>query len=303
MRSIYALFLAVLGLIGCSTDRISEEIPNNNANPPHRVSTIKVENYVNRLFIDFLGRTPTPDELAAETDSLLDKNLSLEARSTLVTKLQFDSTFRPGDSSYQVTYYQRFYDLVKAKMVEGASDGEFYRPIGLARNRVNLGRLVGDSAMVYQGLLQMARNQDVLDCRVQYRKGTATINQVFARMLNNSVYDVINMNTFNFVNASFDNLFGRYPTQNEFDAAYEIIQNNEVRSLMGGYADNKKTYCVVLTEADEFYEGLIYWAYQSLMGRDPSTSEVNTHFQNLKETRDFQALQETIVVTDEYANF
>lgn len=303
MRSIYALFIAVIGLWSCSTERVSEDIPNNNANPPHRVSTIKVENYVNRLFIDFLGRTPTPDELSAETDTLLAANLSEEARISLVNKLQFDSTFRDGDSSYQIKYYQRFYDLTKAKMIEGAADGEFNLPINLARNQVSLGRLTGDSAMVYQGLLRMARNQGVLDARVQYRKGTITINEVFARMLDNSVYDIINMNTFNFVNASFDDLFGRYPTENEFDAAYDIIEKNEVRSLMGGYAGNKRDYCVLMTESDEFYEGLIYWAYQSLMGRDPNTTEVHTHFQELKDSRDFQELQEKIVITDEYANF
>ena len=36
------------------------------------------------------------------------------------------------------------------------------------------------------------------------------------------------MNTFNFVNAAFDNLLFRYPTQNEFNNSYFMIEDNQL---------------------------------------------------------------------------
>ena len=136
-----------------------------------------------------------------------------------------------------------------------------------------------------------------------YRNKEITINEVFARMLDNSVYDEINMNTFNFVNASFDDLFYRFPIQNEFDIAYSIIERNEVGPLFGGFASTKGEYCKLLTESDEFYEGLIRWTYLTLLNRDPTTAEVSSHFQSLQASQDFGQLQKEIIITDEYADF
>ncbi len=52
-------------------------------------------------------------------------------------------------------------------------------------------------------------------------------------MLNTSIYDEINMNSANFINASFDDLYYRFPTLAEFDQAFPIIENNEAGQLFG----------------------------------------------------------------------
>lgn len=298
---IYLLFLLVF-TVGCK--KTEEKVyTDNEANIPHKVSTIKVENYVNRCFIDLLGRTPLETELEAEVDTLKAKNLSKEARVDLVSRLQTDTTFRIGDSSYRIAYYQRMYDLVKARMCEGAADGEFLRYVGNASFSLKQARLLGDSVGVFRAMDIINRNQKVVDCRLDYRKGEITINEMFARMMDNNVYDVINMNTFNFVNASFDDLLYRFPSKAEFDIAYDIIQNNELGVLFGGAASNKREYCILLTESNDFYEGLIKWAYISLLARDPSPQEVHNHYEKIRSTGDFQQLQLDIVITDEYANF
>jgi len=188
-------------------------------------------------------------------------------------------------------------------MVEGAADAEFSRYVGLANTAIVRGRLVGDSVQVYRGMDQKRRNQGVIDSRVDYMDGEITLNEMFSRMLDNNVYDVINMNSFNFVNASYDDLFYRFPIQPEFDIAYGIIDRNEVGTLFGGFASNKREYCVLLTESAEFYEGLVVWAFLNLMGREPTTQEVHNFYADLAATKDFQALQLKIMVTDEYADF
>ena len=111
------------------------------------------------------------------------------------------------------------------------------------------------------------------------------------------------MNRFNFVNASFDDLFYRFPTQQEFDAAFKIIQVNKVGALLGGFATSKAEYCQLLTESDEFYEGIIRWTYLTLMAREATSQEVSNHFEYFILNKDFKELQKNILKTDEYANF
>lgn len=304
VANLFAVALAIpLLLISSCKEREEQFIPDNEALVPHRISTIRVENYVNRVYIDLIGRSPVPDELQAGVELLRSDDLSFEVRSELIRYLQEDTTFRDGDISYKDKYYQRLYDIIKSRMVEGAADVEFARYVGLANNAIFRGRLVGDSIQVFAGILQKERNQRVIDSRVQFMEGEIDINEVFARMLDNNVYDVINMNTFNFVNASYDDLFYRFPTQKEFGIAYSIIQNNEVGNLFGGFASNKREYCLLLCNSAEFYEGLINWAYLSLMGREPSTQEMFNLYEDLVRTGRFPDLQHSIMVTDEYADF
>lgn len=302
---VYPIFLGLifLSLFSCKTEQIDKKYDGNDPLATGNVPTVKIENYVNRLFIDLLGRVPTQVEMAAEVADLKANKVSLEYRLKLIEKLQSDDTYVEGDSSYKKAYYQRIYDMVKARLCEGFADGEFTRFAGLAQFSLKVARLEGDSVAVFAALEQIARNNRVVESNDQYRFGQITLNEMFARMLDNNVYDNINMNTFNFVNASFDDLFYRFPTQNEFNIAYSIIETNKPGSLFGGFASNKREYCLLLTSTGEFYEGLIKWAYISLMGREPTTSEIYALYDDFLKDGNFQVLQQKILVTDEYANF
>lgn len=289
-------------LTSCSE---KEQVVQKNNTPldVHRVSTIKIKNYVNRTFIDIIGRNPTDEEMDSIVTDLEENNLSKEARIEFINRLQTDNSFRIGDSSYQKVYYQRVYDMVKSKMIEGTDDSEFHRSIGNAKFAVKVARLEGDSVRVFRALAGIDKAQSVLNSKLDYRYGRITINTMFARMANNAVYDEINMNTFNFINASFDDMFYRFPTQEEFNIAFDIIQNNEIGFLFDGYATNKAEYCTLLSRSDEFYVGLINWTYNNILSRNPTAQEVNNLFAKLHDNDNFQWLQYTIASSDEYANF
>lgn len=299
-------FFPLLGFVmafQACTEREKVTLADNDVIAPHTVPTVKVENYVNRLFIDLLGRQPTDAEMAAEVIALKDGNLSEQVRLELINKLQWDTTFREGDSSYHIAYCRRIHELVKSRLCEGAADGEFSRLAGLARFSLRIARLEGDSVRVYQALHTIDRNLRVVQANYQYRNGEIDISEVFARMLDNGVYDVINMNSFNFVNASFDDLFNRFPTQDEFKRAYDIIEFNKPEQIFGTYASNKREYCVAMTQSRAFFEGLIVWNYILMLGREPSSQELSNHFESFYNTVDLAALQSELLKTDEYANF
>jgi hypothetical protein len=128
------------------------------------------------------------------------------------------------------------------------------------------------------------------------------VDEVMRRMVFNPIYDQINMNSFNYVNATFDNLLFRYPTQAEFDAGYTMVDGNTPALLFGQSGQNKGDYSGIITSNTEFWEGMVRWCYRTFMGREPSSYETYGVLPGLLADHDLQRVQRAILVTDEYAN-
>ena len=161
----------------------------------------------------------------------------------------------------------------------------------------------GDTSNLSETDIKILKLQNVLDSKLNYRYGKIELNDMMAYMIDNGVYDIINMNTFNFINASFDNMFYRFPSQEEFYTAFDIIEYNKSRVFWGLSAQNKQDYIDIIVHSREFYNGLVIWAYRSLLSRFPETLETAYHMERLMGSDDFQRLQRDIMVTDEYAQF
>jgi hypothetical protein len=294
-------FLICLLIFSCKKDNT---VYTNNAPKNYDdVPTVKVENYINRIYIDLLGREPLDNEMVRELNILRNSKLSVDARKSIITRLMTDSSYVEGDSSYKRAYYQRLYDLSKARLLEGAGDEEFYQQIGNANFALKSARLLGDSIAVFAAMATIDRCQNVVKSRMQYQYNGIKVNEMLARMLDNPIYDIINMNSLNFVNASFDDLFFRFPTKDEFNIAYDIIEKGKGGKLFGAFSDNKPAYCQALVNSLEFHEGMIKWAYLTLIGREPNTQEIYNLMLDFYNSGDFQTVQLNILITDEYAHF
>jgi hypothetical protein len=298
----FFIFIPVVMVVSCSK-KDAIVVPNNKPKSYEDVSTVKVENYINRIYIDLLGREPLDAESFRDLELLRKGNLSIQSRQDLIMRLMTDSIFVPGDSSYRRAYYQRIYDLTKARLLEGASEEEISQPIGIAQFSLLTSRLLGDSIGVFSAMATIDRCKNVLKSRRAYQVGQIQIGDMYAYMLDNPIYDVINMNSFNFVNASFDDLFFRFPTRDEFNIGFEIIEKGKGGSLFGGYADNKYAFCQMLVKSREFSEGLIKWCYLTLVGREPTTQETVNLMDDFYKTKNLQKVQLLIMSTDEYAQF
>lgn len=297
-----AFALLLLTALSCrkSDQRL---IPDNQVPYYDGIPTVLVENYVNRLFIDLIGREPVDSEMVEAVQFLRAGNLAMEARDSLVRRLMFNPEPAAGDSSYQYFYFQRFYELMKIRLIEGASDAYISSEIGIIYSGYIVDSLNGDTAAMARKRVEMDKFQRILDSQLQLRYGEITIDSVCQRLINNNIYDFINMNSFNFINATFDNLFYRYPTTSEFDRAYAMVDAETPASLFGLIGTNKTEYINILIKQRELYEGIIIWCYQTLMAREPNTSEVYTLLQPFVSTRNVQDVQRKILITDEYANF
>ena len=122
-------------------------------------------------------------------------------------------------------------------------------------------------------------------------------------MIYNSIYDKINMNTFNFINAVFDNLLFRYPTQYEFNETYLMIEDNTAQVVLGSSGNNKEEFTRIICNTREFYEGVVVWMYGTLLARNHTSDETDILMQKFYYDHDLQWLQRQIMNSDEYAHF
>ena len=274
-------------------------------NPPvySAIPTVLIENYINRIYIDLIGREPLDSEMEIDVQYLRDNDVSIESRDSLIYKLQFDTLYIEGDESYKLAYFHRIYDMVKVRLIEGASNGDisFYMSNHYADYEVD--SVAGNLIEAQKHLLKYYRLSAIIDSELDYYNNIIDIKEMHKRMIYNSIYDQINMNTFNFVNAAFDNLLFRYPTQNEFNNSYFMIEDNQPFSIFGYSGSNKLDFTNLICDSREFYEGIIQWTYLTMLARIPTSIERDFLMNDFYITTDFQKLQRFIMTTDEYAHF
>ena len=279
--SIYVL------LISACTEKETIVLTDNNAPTLYNVPLIKIQNYVNRVFIDLIGREPLDAEMDKAVKLLKDADLARTVRIELISQLQNSTDFVEGDTSYTRAYHQQLYNISKVKFLEGVSDYE------LQENFLNTANTQGD----------IDRILALLSAREDIQNGQITIDQLFARMIHNIVYDQINMNSFNFVNASFDNLLWRYPTDAEFQQAYRMVEYNTAGEIFDQIGQTKTDYVNIISNSREMFEGILIWAYQQMLSRRPTTEETFLLLEEFYTHRDIKLIQQHIMSLDEYANF
>jgi hypothetical protein len=295
------LVCIILFSFGCKKE---QPVFENNTIPPYdEVPTIKIQNYTNRLFIDILGREPLDSEMDLEVAVLEAGDLSMSVRESLIEKLQFSLAFVEGDSSYNHAYFNKIYEDTKARLIEGVSDTYIQQEYGIFDFAAFSDSLDGNIAGYEYNRGEANKLKAIIESKEEYRLNEINIDDMYRRMMFNSIYDEINMNTFNFVNASFDDLYFRFPTDTEFENAFVIIENNQAANLFGQIAQNKSEYLDILTTNNEYEEGMIHWAFLSLLSREPSTNESFALLNNFHNSYNLQEVQKVIMMTDEYAGF
>ena len=297
---LYIVFVAIT-IIACKKDAVI--IPNNNAPIYSEIPTILLENYVNRLYIDLIGREPLDDEMSSDVEFLRNNDVTLESRDSLIYKIQFETNFIPGDSSYKQAYFHRLYEMVKVRLIEGVSNGHIQTVMNTRYNRYVNDSLGGNMISAHENLIKYYRFKDIISSESDLYNNLIDIKEMHRRMINNPIYDNINMNTFNFVNAAFDNLLFRFPTQYEFNNSYAMIEDEQPYTVLGSSGTNKEDFINIICNTREFYEGIIHWTYLTLIARVPTTTETDFLMNDFYISCDFHKLQRYVMKTDEYAHF
>ncbi|MBL7942768.1 MAG: hypothetical protein JNM00_08385 [Flavobacteriales bacterium] len=299
-----ALWLIVLAM-AMSCRKQEEVVFTGNTIPAYdAIPTILVENYVNRLYIDLIGREPTDEEMSADVATLEGAGLSETSRHQIIDKLMFSDQDVPGDTtSYSESYFFKFYSDTKARLLEGTSQAIIWEEYYLRYGVAILDSLNGNMIAYELGMLEAEKIMDILTCPQDLRAGTIDTREMYRRMIHNSLYDQINMNTFNFINASFDGCYYRFPTESEMDQCFAPIEYNGSGVLFGQVITSKMEYLEVLLGNNEYEEGLVRWCFLSLLNREPSSTEIFNLLPLLESNYNCQNVQQYILSTDEYAGF
>jgi hypothetical protein len=301
MKSFFYFLFIILCISSCKKD--ADIISNNEAPYYGEIPTILLENYVNRIYIDLIGREPLDDEMINDVQFLRDADITIESRDSLLHKLQSDTNYIEGDSSYKFAYYHRVYDMVKVRLLEGASNSYIAGDRNMWWNAYVNDSINNNYLQANKKLIEYHKLNNLLKSELDYYHHEIGISEMHRCMIYNSIYDQINMNTFNFVNAAFDNLLFRFPTQSEFDQSYAMIESNSAQIVLNSSGINKEDFCEIIINSRAFYEGIIIWSYRALLARDPSTQEIDFLMQKFYLDQDFQWVQRQIMRTNEYAHF
>lgn len=303
MNKSWFFLLIILSIFSCKKEKEEVVFQDNTIPYYDQIPRILLENYVNRVFIDLIGREPTDLEMNSEVEILRSTNASDPSRVALVQRLMFDTSAVSGDGSYREAYIRKFYEDQKGRFLEGASEGTLLDEYNLWRFLAYQDSLNGN--MIGYELFTNEANKmfAVINSRVELQQDSIHFEEMCRRMMFNSLYDEINMNTFNFINASFDDCFGRFPTESEYSGVEDAIEFNGSGVLFSQDVASKTDYLNVLVNSNEFDEGFVRWAFKAYLAREASSSEVFTRIDLYRIDSNYSLLQQFILTTDEYAGF
>lgn len=301
LKTIFFYTLLLSFVISCKKE--DKFVDCNEAPDYYGVETVKVKNYVNRIFIDLIGREPLDTEMDSLIAILESNRLSFTTRDAIINSLQTDTIPGANGESYREQYFNRMYELQKARFIEGLPDAEIQQEINIVTNSANTDSIFGDM-LNYQFKKNIAaRYQKMLDANADYKNDSIDFGEVCQRMCYNGIYDNIHMNSFNFVNAVFDNLFYRFPTQVEFNSSYEMVEDSQSDILFGQSGTSKFDFLEICTKSGEFYDGTVNWVYKTYVARTATPQEEFSFSVHYASNNDLHYLIKEVLKTDEYANF
>ena len=282
--------------IGCTKDEVIENhidttITGNHPPNYSGVPDDKIIAYINKIYIDLLGRAPTSSELSDNLAYLDKSNLSDHSRDSMITALQ---------SSY--SYYSRLFSINSNEFLNGTDSVEIEYMILLLDYLYYVDSISGNMQNLIYYTYENNRLYQLQEITQDFMNGAITMNQYFAAFIDNYFYDQVNMGSENFVKGSFDDLFRRAPTDDELANGVSMVDNgSSILFLQPG--DSKGDYVTIVTTTDEFYEGLVKKTYEQLLLRDPTSLEEGAYTSELKSTGNFQQFEKEIMKTSEYAGF
>lgn len=272
-------------------DHINVIIDDNTPPPYNQVTTVQIQNYINKMYIDLIGREPLQQELEDDTELLKSNNLSLESRTQLLDQLMANPL-----------YFDRFFDIYSAAYLNGVSEQDIVGQIGLYELLKEQAELGGDYAFAQYLQIEIDKLNDLLNARVEYENQEITVNEFMQRLCYNYFYDEINMGSENFVLSCFENFLKRFPTELEKAAAITMVDGFSSQLLLRD-GSTKKDFIEIITTNPGFDEGLTFDIYQQLLARNPDSEEMNDATLDLTESQDYQAIQQKVMVSVEYAGF
>jgi hypothetical protein len=285
MTRYYLVLILLLGIAAC-TKTETNVVPNNVPPPDHTIDSATIVIYLNKTYINMLGRKPVGAEQSTAMGLLRAHNFSVADRQsfvqTLFSKPEYNRTlFINADNQYLnnfdsaeiVAQIQQFqYFLTQSSY--SAYWGDFNYEIGRLDTLQNAINMMNAGQMDYRAMLRC--------------------------IVNNYGYDQVNMGTQNFVVSTFQNFLFRYPTASELTNGENMVNSTtaEVFLVVG---QSKADYINIFFNSDDYIQGQVQLIFQNYLFRKPTSAEFAFYANIYKSTNDYKQLQLAVFSLDEYA--
>lgn len=289
MRLIFALGLLSV-LAACKQDEVLKTVEDNRPPPDGAVPTVTVENFVSRSYISLIGRKPDATENAAALATLNAGGFSVAARKAFLLNLMADSA-----------YVRRLYDAANLELLRGIDTAE------VVQRKLWLEEVIANPYEDWmkfnlgQFKYELERNKALLAADDGLFNRSLTVRDFHTRMVNNEIYDEINMGTANFVLSLFESFLFRNPTEHEYEQATRMVDGkNAVLFLRSG--NSKENFLSLFFDSDDYIAGQITQLFTTHLLRKPDAAEMEYHVKKMRNSGfDFQAAEAEIMSGDEFS--
>lgn len=243
------------------------------------------EAYVTRVAISVIGRKPIDSELEYNLKTLDYYGTGTDARNRVVLYFMGQKDFA-----------QNIENMYRQEILEGVG------PNIIRQYQVDLDQAITlhhdlpyiDMIEHYYQTLEDLRTQ--ID-HPEYFDGITRVQRL---MVDNYIYDQINMGPDNYVLSLFQHIMLRKPTR------YELSECKKMLSFSNGilfrrYGKSKKDMLDILFTSDNYYEAQTRYWYKKLLNREPTAEELHIQVYKLKnKTFRMQDLVRDILVSDQF---
>ncbi len=256
------------------------------------VSTIQVNAYVNRVYVDLLGREADSMELVKAVNLIKNGNYNNKSRDSMISLAMNNAQF-----------YPQFFIKTSAVILNSTSKLDILGQINQDVYVQQLSLQMHDTITYNALVVELDGLNKLYNVDSMYHLKQIDINEFYRRFIYNYFYDQINMGTQNFVKACFENLFHRNASVNEESNSESMVNGFGSYTLFLQTGNCKGDFANIVTHSTEFYQGLIVTAYQNYLLRKPTDNEINSMVTSLSQNKDYLAVVKSIMKTSEYAGF
>ena len=284
-RSLLLFSILLMVLSGCKKDEII--IDDNIAPPDSTVSTLVIENYVNKCYISLLGREPFEQEETEAIQILASGNLNVSSRKAMLETIINNPEYR-------------------TKILENNSLKLLNSPFDTTEIQTQLfiyNSILNDPqyAPFYDLIVSIIDNlETLLATPGEFGNGTIGMQEMHRRLVSNEIYDQINMGSFNFVLSLFNNFLYRDPTADEHNAGITMV-DGFVAVIFFETGNSKEEFIDIFLHSDDYYEGQVRELFFRYLFREPTSEEQGYHSIRYKQSDDYDRLQKDILSLDEFA--
>ncbi len=289
MKKIALAFFILLTIAGCTktkTEVIDVNIPGNVPPPDYTTDSVIPGAYINKAYINLIGREPTAVEKVNGLTILRQHNFSKDDREQFINAFFSKPEYSINVFNVANNEYLRNLDSLEIKqqmdlfnyLLGQPQYSSFYDYINAEIKRIDTLKTV---------LPQMLA-------------GTMDYKQMLARMTDNYFYDQINMGSENFVVSIYQNFLFRYPSDAELLAGKTVVDGGQATVFLK-LGSSKHDYINIFFGTDDYYEGQVRFVFKKYLFREPTSAEIYLYANLYKSTNDFKQLEKAVFITDEYA--